>query len=1215
MLKHPRVDRSATPSWRRFPVALVAALALLAAARPSAAVAAGGAVDFNREVRPILSQNCFKCHGIDDKGRKGKLRLDVREGALAAGKSGDAAVVPGKADGSELIRRVFAHDPDEVMPPASTKVKLSDAQKDVLRRWVNEGANYQPHWAFEAPVQAPLPAVQKKDWPRNAIDAFVLARLEKEGLSPSAEADRYTLVRRLSLDLIGLPPTPAEADAFVNDSSPDAYEKLVDRLLASPHYGERWARRWLDLARYADTNGYEKDRPRTIWPYRDWVINALNADVPFDQFTIEQLAGDMLPNATEAQRVATGFHRNTMLNEEVGIDPLEFRYHATVDRIGTTGTTWLGLTVACAQCHDHKFDPITHKEYFSLLAFLNNADEPQLELAGSGSAADEAKRRREAEQRVEVLTAALPSKWPVGDAKWTVAAGATITAASGATFKAVGDGAYRIAGKPADAPDRDSYTIVIDSDAASVDRVRLEVLKAGKGGPGRTEHGNFVLTDVTATVAPKDAPQDARPVKFARAEADFSQPDYDVAGAIDGKPASGWAIHEGGKPATSRTATFYLDKPVDLPKGARWTIKLDQAYGRRHTILKLRLSLGAPAATVGQPVEVARKASFDAALAAWEARESKRAMKWTVVRPAATRSSTPILTPLDDGSILASGDISKSDTYDLTFRPADLAGATAIRIEALPHESLPKRGPGLVYYEGPAGDFCLSEISLTAGEAKPNFAKAAHSFAAGHFTAAMAIDGNPQTGWMIDGGQGRPHVAVFALDKPLAAGAAADVTLRMLFERHFAPALGRFRVSVTTDGRAADPAALPVEVAGALAVPAGERTAAQKDAILRGFVEAAPELASARQEIEKVRRAAPQPVTTLVLSERPAGHGRKTHLHNRGEFLQPTEPVEPGVPSFLPPLPADQPRNRLTLARWLVSGEHPLTGRVAVNRQWAAFFGRGLVRTTEDFGFQGDLPTHPELLDWLAIEFVKRQGWSMKKLHRLIVTSATYRQSSRTATDLAARDPQNLLLARGPRFRADAEVVRDASLAAAGLLTAKLGGPSVFPPQPASVTTEGTYGAFQWNASTGEDRFRRSLYTFAKRTAPFAMYGTFDAPTGEACVARRDLSNTPLQALTLLNDTVFVEAAQSLGKLLGESAEPDEARVAALFRRFLVRPPEAEELSQVVAFVRAQRERFGKKELDAAKVAGSAEGNVVERATWTAAARVVMNLDEAVTKG
>ncbi len=1161
---------------------------------------AADAVDFNRDVRPILSNNCFKCHGPDEKARKSKLRLDERDGAVAPAKSGERAIVPGKPNQSELVKRIFSTDPDEVMPPPSTKKSLTDAQKQILKKWISAGAKYDPHWAFAPPKKLPPPATKQKIWPRNPIDQFVLARLEKEKLSPSPEADRYMLARRVHLDLIGLPPTPEEADAFVSDKSPDAYEKLVDKLLASPQYGERWARRWLDLARYADTNGYEKDRPRIIWPYRDWVIKAINNDMSFDQFTIRQQAGDLLPNATPDDRIATGFHRNTMLNEEGGIDPLEFRFYSTVDRINTTGTAWLGLTVGCAQCHTHKFDPILHREYYQMMAFLNNADEPTYEIPD----ANVEKQRADIEQRISQLYKTLPDKFPLSDVQWEIV-GSPPAVTSGVPVEKLADGSWSFSG---DAPDKDTYTFVVDSKLAQVDRIRIETIREGNVGPGRTPHGNFVLSEITATVASLETPEQSQAVKIASARADVSQDNYSVAHAIDGNVATGWAIAKGD--IQSRTATFFLEKPVTLPQGARWTIRFDQQFGGKHVLGRFRLSLGGPVDDP-RPMEVRRKEVLDRSFTAWEKTLSANAVRWEVLRPIEAKSNSPFLTMLDDNSVLASGDITKSDTYHLTFRGG--GGITAIRLEVLPHESLPQRGPGLVAYEGPIGDFFLSEISLLADGKPQKFVRAIQSFAGGNAAASRAIDGDQQSGWSIDGGQGKAHVAIFGLADPTAQNVTA-LQLKMLFERYYAASLGRFRISVTTDLRGAQAAPLPPEVAEALAVAPDQRKNDQQARILRHFLETAPELADGRKEIDRLRSSMPRPQTTLVMRERPPQHPRATNRHHRGEFTQREEIVEPILPSFLKPKSA--PRDRLGFAQWLVSRENPLTARVVVNRQWQAFFGRGLVRTLEDFGYQGEPPSHPELLDWLAVEFMDR-GWSMKQLHRLIVTSATYRQSSRVTPKLLSSDPQNILLARGPRGRLEAELVRDAALKISGLLSAKLGGPSVFPPQPASVTTEGAYGALQWKASTGEDRYRRSLYTYSKRTTPFALYGTFDAPSGEACLARREVSNTPLQALSLLNDTIFVEAAQALGAAVAASAGTDEGRATSLFRRCLTRPPRADELVMLVDFYRKQKERFAQNPAsreDAQKISPKGEGDVAERAAWVAVARAVLNLDETINK-
>jgi hypothetical protein len=995
----------------------------------AAGAAARGSDEFNDHVRPILAGHCFKCHGPDDKARKAKLRLDVRAEAVRPARSGKTAIVPGRPGDSELVQRVSSSDEEEVMPPPHAKNPLTANEKEILKRWIAAGAEYRPHWAFVPPRQAPLPMVKRTDWPRNPIDYFILSRLEAEALEPAPQADRYRLIRRLHLDLIGLPPAPDEVEAFVQDPSTDAYEKLVDRLLASPRYGERWARRWLDLARYADTNGYEKDRQRSIWPYRDWLIRALNADMPFDQFTIEQLAGDMLKNAGEGQRVATGFHRNTMLNEEGGIDPLEFRFYAMTDRVATTGTTWLGLTLGCAQCHSHKFDPISHKEYYQLFAFLNNADEPELAVRPP----DVERRRHELEAEIAAKVAELPDRFP---------------------------------------PEP----------------------MAGKG---------------------------------------------------------------------------------DLRTMAE-----------------------------------RRRAHLEKKFQEWCKREKERGVHWTVLRPVEAKANLPLLSLLSDNSVLASGDQTKSDSYELTFQ-SDLKEITAIRLEVLPDERLPNRGPGRVFYEGPFGDFMLSESTLTASGKPVRLAKASHSFAAGGYPAQAAIDGDPQTGWSINGGQGRAHNAVFNFAEPLAD--ASQLHLKMLFERYYSAGLGRFRVWVTTDKKSAVARDLPSDLEELLAIPPERLSKQQHNALVAYFASIASELAAERAAIDKLRAQMPAYPTTLVMKERPPENPRPTNIHYRGEFLQPTERVEPGVPAVLPSLPEGLPRNRLGLAYFLVSPDNPLVGRVTMNRQWAAFFGRGLVRTLQDFGYQGERPTHPELLDFLALEFV-RQGWSMKRMHKLMVTSATYRQASWATPDLLHKDPENRLLARGPRVRLEAEQIRDSFLRAAGLLSSKMGGPSIFPPQPPGVTTEGAYGQLAWNVSPGEDRYRRALYTFAKRTAPYAAFTTFDGPSGEVCLARREVSNTPLQALTLLNDPAFVEACQALGRMMAGRGECLEERVDYLFRRCLSRPPQAPEKEMLVRFFEAEKKRLGSADANASALAGPGTPDKAARAAWTALARALLNLDEAITK-
>jgi hypothetical protein len=999
--------------------------------------AARHAVDFNDQVRPILARHCFKCHGPDDKGRKAKLRLDVEEDAKKPASSGEPPIVPGRPDESELVRRIFAEDAEERMPPRTANSQLTKDEQQTLKRWVAEGAKYDVHWAFRKPVKRAIPSVREPGRVRNPIDNFVLARLDQEGLKPSPEADRATLLRRVSLDLVGLPPTPEDVESFVADRSADAYERQVDRLLASPHYGERWARRWLDVARYADTNGYEKDRPRSIWPYRDWVIGALNANLPFDRFTVEQLAGDMLPSAGVSQKVATGFHRNTMLNEEGGIDPLEFRFYAMTDRVATTGTVWLGLTIGCAQCHTHKFDPIPHRDYYQFMALLNNADEPKMPVPSPTNT----ERRRSIEARMAAMKADLANQFPVDEK-----------------------------GKEKNTPAADKATLA-ECRAANLEKHFREWLGA------------------------------------ARAE-------------------------------TAR---------------------------------------------------------------------------WVTLRPKKATANVPRLSIEPDGSVFADGDQSKRDVYTVQF-DSGRKGITAIRLEALPDDRLPSRGPGRVYYEGPFGDFYLSEIKMFAGGKVVPFKEATASNPKAPKDAAAALDGDPQTGWSINGGQGRENSAVFRLAAPLES--TGEITVEMVFERYYSAGLGRFRISATTDPRAVTAREIPFELEPILLMEESQRKPEQVVRLREYYLSVAPELTKAHAAIAKLASEIPEDPITLVLAERPLDNPRPTYLHNRGEYLQPTQRVEPAVPSMLPAMATDLPRNRLGLARWLVSGSNPLTGRVVMNYQWAAFFGRGIVRTVEDFGYQGERPTHPELLDYLAISLVEH-GWSMKAMHRAIVTSATYRQASRVTREGLALDPENRLLARGPRVRVEAEMIRDSVLKASGLLCERIGGPSVFPPQPPGVSSEGAYGGLAWNTSPGGDRYRRGLYTFTKRTAPFAMTLTFDGPSGEVCVARREVSNSPLQALTLLNDPAFVEGSQALGELLAKAPGSLEARVSRLFRLCLSRSPQPDESSMLVHFFQVQRARLERKELDAGKIAGAGAGaaELIDRAAWTLLSRAILNLDEAVTKG
>ena len=1006
-------------------------------------------VNFNRDVRPILAAKCFACHGPDKHARKSGLRLDTFKGATAK-RDGSVAIIPKQPGKSEAWKRITTSDTDLRMPPKETGKTLTAKQKDILRRWIAQGAEYTRHWAFVKPKLPPVPEVKNDKWSRNAIDRFILNQSRPAAPRRTA-ADKLTLIRRVYLDLIGLPPMPEEVDAVLKaakaSSFDKAYEQLVDRLLKSPRYGERWATPWLDLARYADTNGYEKDRPRDIWAYRDWVIDALNRDLPFDQFTMQQLAGDLMsakksakPQAALRRRIATGFHRNTMLNEEGGIDPLEFRFHAVVDRVATTGTTWLGLSLGCAQCHSHKYDPISHHDYYRFFAFLNNADEPEMDLPDAKLDARHMANLAKAKR----LLRELPSNWPV-------------------------------------------------------------------------------------------------------------------------------------------------------PKGSRQS----------------------------------RKQLIDAAFQRWLKQERARTVRWKSLRPAKATSNLPILTIQKDDSIFASGDTAKVDIYKIEFTPKS-AGITAMLLEALPDPRLPEHGPGSTYYEGTRGDFFLGEIEIRADGKRIKIADASHSYAKNRFgrnpvSAKLATDGDPQTGWSVHGRQGERHTAVFVLDKPLPK--AKKLTVTMKFGRHFASSLGRFRISATTDKTKPVARDFPSKVGTLLLKTDEQLSDKQRQRLFEEFLLNAKPLAKHAAEIRKLRKRPDYP-TTLVLRERPKRHPRPTHLHTRGEFLRPAEQVIAATPTVLHPFPNNIPNNRLGLAKWIVSPENPLTARVVVNREWAALFGRGLVASVDDFGVQADAPSHPELLDWLAVKFMTPSnkgglGWSMKRLHKLIVMSATYRQSSQlkargsrpagsSRAQPAGFDRDNKLLRRAPRLRLPAEVVRDSALRVAGLLSTKMGGPGVRPPQPKGIT-EIAFGSPKWVPSQGEDRYRRSVYTFIKRTAPFAMHRTFDAPSRESCTAKRDRSNTPLQALTLLNDAMFTEIAQAMGRLLTKRKGSDADVVRYTFRRTLTREPSNEEKQLLVAFVRAQRKRLKSGELNAKTIAGGPT-DAVNVATWTTLARALFGLDEFVTR-
>lgn len=1008
---------------------LIAGLLVSLAVMPKATAdpAVPGEIRFNRDIRPILSNRCFKCHGPDLK--KGGLDLQASETATAKLKSGQHAIVPGQSGASKLIERVLSSNERERMPPSGKGEPLKPQEVALLKAWIDQGAKYEAHWAYSKPQRPALPGVKQKDWLRNDIDAFILSRLEREGLQPAAEADRTTLIRRVTLDLIGLPPSLEEVDAFINDATPNAYEKVVDRLLASPHYGERQARPWLDLARYADTNGYEADNRRTIWPYRDWVINAFNRDLPFDQFTIEQLAGDLLPNATLEQRVATGFHRNTMVNTEGGTDDEEFRIAAIVDRVNTTMEVWMGTTFACAQCHNHKYDPFGTKEYYQLFAFFNGSE----------------------------------------------------------------------------------------------DRGR------------------------------SNAPE----------------------------------------------------IPVPTPTEEMLRQKLQGEIARLQVILD-------------QPTS-----ELEAFQAKWEKASPSQKVTWSTLNlESATSALGAKLTKQPDGSVLASGNSPATDNYRLQAS-TDLQGITAIRLEVLPDNSLPAKGPG----RSAGGNFVLNELRLKAaakGQAEQaesvGLQNASADFAQQSFAVAGAIDGNPQTGWAIAPQLGKYHVAVFETKQDIRheGGSVLVFTLDQSFGTQHT--IGRLRLSATTAPRPVRlDGGLPDAIAQILATEAEKRTPEQRTELAKYYRSIAPELEKVRQQIAELRKqeAAIKPPTTLVMKE--LAQPRQTHVMVRGNHKNLGDAVSPGTPAKWHPLQGDSPKwNRLDLGRWLVSSDNPLVGRVTMNRLWAQHFGKGLVETGEDFGVQGELPTNPELLDWLATELI-RQKWSMKAMHKLVVMSAAYRQSSKVTKEKLEKDPFNRLVSRGPRFRIEAEMVRDNALAISGLLSRKVGGPSVFPFQPDGVWAN-PYSGDRWLLSKDDDQYRRGLYTFWRRTAPYATFMSFDAPSREVCTERRSRTNTPLQALATLNDQAFVECAASLARrMMAERKATERDKAIRGFRLCVAREPRDAELDAILKLYRQSLDKYKNDAEAAKKLAGvmavPSGVDVAELAAWTVVANVLLNLDETITLG
>ncbi len=1064
---------------------LVLAFVMATGTTATAARAGGQAVQpvsFNRDIRPILSNNCFACHGPDEKQRETKFHFDTREGAFLE----EGIIVPGSAATSVLVKMITHPDPEERMPPRDSGHALTARQIELLQRWIDEGAKWDTHWAYVAPVRsAPSAAgtLAHGDWVRNPIDQFILARLEREGLTPSHEADKATLLRRVTYDLTGLPPAPADLDAFLADRAPDAYERRVDALLQSPRYGERMAVPWLDAARYADTHGYHIDSHRGMWPWRDWVIAAFNRNLPFDQFAIEQIAGDLLPEATRDQKVASGFNRNHMINFEGGAIADEYQVEYVMDRVDTTATAFLGLTMGCARCHSHKFDPISHKEFYQFFAFFNNV--PELGLDGRrGNAAPmillsspaQQKRLDELAARIETLKAALDEEVvdPV-ERGWEE----TLVAASTAP------GAEEI--------DRKGLTAHYELDGSFSDI------------SGRFQHGKMLVGDPTFETG-----QIGRAVTF---DGD-TEVSFGNAGRFDrAEPFSlaVWMRARGNLPIGVFQKLDELDG-AGRRRGFEWRLDDMELFDIQRWAARLTITLTSEAPANAIQVRT---------------RERLRQGEWNHVVMSY------------DGSGKAEGLAIYANGKRLAVEILRNALAGPIATDAPLTLGRKAFGPP---YAGQIDDLRLYNRVLTPGEVED-----------------LALHYRPRA--ILSGNNGKRSKEQ------------ADY-LREYFLTYAAPA----------------------------ALRAQQR-----------------ELVAVRMEQEAVEKTIP---TAMVMGE--LKKPRESFVLARGDYRNQTEKVQPGVPAMLPPLPSDVPRNRLALAKWLVQPGHPLTSRVAVNRFWQMYFGHGIVKTQEDFGVQGEPPVHAELLDWLATEFV-RTGWDVRAMQRLIVTSATYRQSSKVTPALLEKDPENRLLARGARFRLPAEMIRDTALAVSGLLNGEIGGPSVLPYQPKGLWEELAFGdgysAQTYEQSSGKDLYRRGMYTFWKRTAPPASLATFDAPDREKCTGRRALTNTPLQALVLLNDPTYVEAARALAqRTLLYGGTDVKSRLNFAFRLATARKPSGKEAGVLRTLLETELKFFAQNPQAAVKLLAVGEStrdtrlNPSELAAWTTVASVILNLDETVTK-
>ncbi len=1144
---------------RRTPCLFTATALLMAVSGIS--TVAEDEVDFNRDIRPLLSNRCYACHGPDEETQEADLRLDTREGALKD-LGGYKAIEPGNAEESELFYRItLGVDHDDLMPPTGKGSQFSKEEVALIKKWIEQDAPYAKHWSYESPKLPEVPKGKQSTWPKNEIDRFVLARLESEGLQPSSEADRYSLGRRVAMDLTGLPPTWEEVKAFVEDKSDNAYEKYVEAQLSKQAFGERWARVWLDLARYADSAGYADDPSRTIWAYRDYVINSMNSNKPFDQFTIEQIAGDLLENPTEEQLIATAFHRNTMTNSEGGTNDEEFRNVAVVDRVNTTMAVWMATTIDCAQCHTHKYDPLTQHEYYQLFAFFNQTEDtdkkneaPFIELWSE----EQEKQKLEWEARIEELKSVLQiptdalnaerEKWLSGVRKapdWTPVKPLEAKGKS-TELEIAPNGTIAVKGK--ELADNDTYSITLagPEKLAKVTALRLEIAPE--------QSSNFVLSRATARWIP-DGNQSPK-AQFVRvslpgkgkmihlAEVQVFSEGENIAPEGKATQSSDYSDAVAKRAIDGNTDGDYTKGSVSHTSGNDENAWLEVDLGAEKTIDKIALWN-----RTGGKLEDRLK-GYEISLL-----DAKREVIWKEIPKDVPRPST---------------NFSPNGTRDFNFT---VAAAT--------HEQ--KGFPA---------------------------------------SAVLAEKTNKKSGWAIAGGTGKRQELTLINQSPLEIqGGKIVVTLPQQSE-HKTHLLTHFSFSTATDPNVLEWSRIPGDVRGL--VSRSDLKPEEESKLTNFYLTIAPGLKKERDELARLEKqlADSKPHTTVpVMREITADEKkRKTHVHIRGNYASHGDEVFAGVPAVFHPLTPDVKPDRMALAKWLVDKDNPLTARVIANRHWEHIFGTGLVETSEEFGSQGELPSHPELLDWLAVD-LQTHGWDLKRFIKQLVMSATYRQSSKTNSELDERDPYNRIFARGPRIRVTAEMVRDQALAVSGLLSTKMHGPPVKPPQPAMGLKAAFGSATDWQTSKGDDKYRRGLYTTWRRSNPYPSMATFDAPNREICTVRRSRTNTPLQALVTLNDPVYVEAAQSLGRnIVTNGGRTVPEKITFAIQQTLLREPRDKEIKVLSAFYETVLADYSGKPDEAKTMAEEPLGelpidaNVVELAAWTVVSNVILNLDEIFMK-